>query len=593
VIAILSKSAPADEALARQMLAAAPHRGDCIALRTLGSCVIGVATKADFVDAHVSVAGPVIAALMGKLDNAADLSRELTERETAPATPADVDIVVALFRAHGVNAPRLMRGAFAGVVTDGHSLWCFRDHAGFRPLFYRDGPGAFVAAIEPRQVAVGARLAEEPDFEVLEQMLFGRMPSDAGAALKGVSRLAQASVLAVHGMRGPAITRYWNPVDLLERSPVAPGDLQERFDELMGQAVGRALTGSDAVLLSGGVDSPTVAAYAARAPWRRSDGRLGALSCVFPDLPSVDESPYIELAAQEFGIALDTYRPTARALDDVEGWCRLFASPVPIVSVPELADNHARARQLGYGNILTGDFAEFTFGSPWHLVEHLLTRGRWWALARLLRRERWRGVPWGKLVRHVVATFVPGRFANWYLHARRLDAPERIPDWLDARRVNPFRGDMLPPPRRRWQQAQLNGTEGATITIEADEVCAALAGVTVRRPFADVDLWEFFLGLPAETKCPDLRFKTLAKRLLRGRLPDEILDRRRKTYFDEHVMAQVDYPALKRLLVNPRHRVAGVDYQRLAGRIERAAITRFDWLWAKDLAWIHAFLSAW
>jgi hypothetical protein len=36
-----------------------------------------------------------------------------------------------------------------------------------------------------------------------------------------------------------------------------------------------------------------------------------------------------------------------------------------------------------------------------------------------------------------------------------------------------------------------------------------------------------------------------------------------------------------------------VDYQRLADRIERASFTRFDWLWAKDLAWIHAFLNQW
>jgi hypothetical protein len=316
---------------------------------------------------------------------------------------------------------------------------------------------------------------------------------------------------------------------------------------------------------------------------------------VFPDLPTVDERHYIEIVAERFDIELHTRRPGARALDDVEAWCRLFASPIPIVSVPELADNHQWASRLGYDNLLTGDFAEFAMGSPMHLVSHLLTHGRWRALGRVLLAEHRRGVRPRRLVGHMLATFVPGGLATRSMRWRGLDAPERIPDWLDARRVNetPFRADLLPSGRHRWLAAQRAGLEGSTITMEADEVCAAMAGVSVRRPFADVDLWEFFLSLPAEIKCPDLRFKSLARRLLRGTLPDEILDRRRKTVFDDHVMKQVDYPTLRHLLVTPDYQMPGVDYGRLAQRIERQDFNRFDWFWAKDLAVIHAFLRAW
>ena len=41
------------------------------------------------------------------------------------------------------------------------------------------------------------------------------------------------------------------------------------------------------VLLSGGLDSPAVAAFAAAELGRDGEKPLGALSCVFPDLPSV------------------------------------------------------------------------------------------------------------------------------------------------------------------------------------------------------------------------------------------------------------------------------------------------------------------
>jgi hypothetical protein len=209
--------------------------------------------------------------------------------------------------------------------------------------------------------------------------------------------------------------------------------------------------------------------------------------------------------------------------------------------------------------------------------------------------ERRRGASAPDLAKLLLPTFVPGRLANWFLHWGGFDSPHRIPNWLDERKVNevPFRSDLLPSSRERWRQVQLVGTEGATITIEADEICAAIAGVTIRRPMADIDLWEFFLSLPAEIKHPDLRFKILAHGKLRGILPDEILDRRGKTVFDDHIMTHLDYDTLKRLLVRPRHRIPGVDYKLLAQRIQRGDLNRFDWFWARDLAWIHAFLNAW
>jgi asparagine synthase (glutamine-hydrolysing) len=595
MIAVLGKAAPPNELRAREMLAAAPHRGSCLSLRTRGNCILGVANRPDSADESISANGNVIAALSGRLDNASDLFQALVSAGMPPASSIGADIVVAAFLAYGVEAPRRMRGAFAGVVTDGTTLWCFRDHVGFRPLFYRDEPGVFVAASEPRQVVVGTRLSEEPDFTVLQQMFFGRMPSDAPAALKGVERLAQATTLSVSVDKGIRKTRYWNPVDLLERGDTSRGDLRERFLELLRQAASRSLTGNDVILLSGGLDSPAVAAVAAPESRRRSGKPLGALSAVFPELPSVDERHYIELVAERFNIELNTYRPHARALDDVDEWCRRFASPVPILSIPEVADAYSLARKHGYDNVITGEFAEFVFGNPIHVISHHLSRGNWSALAAILGAERRRGASTRSLAGKLSETFVPGRAANWYLRRRGLDAPHRIPDWLDASRVNevPFRADLLPSSRDRWRQLQLAGTRGATISIEADEACAAMMGVTIRRPLADIDLWEFFLGLPAELKCPDLRFKSVARGFLRGVVPDEILDRQSKILFNDHVMTQVDYPTLRRLLVEPKHRLPGVDYGRLAQRIQQQDFNRFDWFWAKDLAWIHAFLGAW
>jgi len=586
VIAILARSAPVDVAVARRMLAAAPHRGSCIELRALGHCIIGVANRPDFVDSSLSTEGSVVAALSGGLDNAGEIGAAVTAAGFPPASAAAADIVVAAFRAFGSDAPKRMRGTFAGVVTDGAVLWCFRDHIGFRPLFYRDDPRAFFAASESRPVVVGAQLGEQPNLEVLEQILYGGMRADAPAALLGVSRLPQATTLTVNGTGGVAARRYWHPAELLESARLTPTDAGDGLVQLLKQAVARSLTGDDAVSLSGGLDSPAIAAFAAPEHRRRAGRPLGALSAVFPDLPAVDERRYIELVAAHFGMELHTYRPRARALDGVEQWCRLLGSPVPIVSVPELSEHYSLARQLGFRNNLSGEFAEFVLGSPRHLAPHLVARRRWRALGRLLLAERRRGASWRTLSRQLLTSLIPRRLAHGQI-PRASDAHQPIPAWLDAPKIDQVRD--LPD----WSQEQLGGFDGCTITMEADELCAALAGITVRRPFADIDLWEFCLSLPAELKCPDLRSKSLLRGLLRGTLPDAILDRRDKTVFNDHVMSQVDYATLRRFLVKPRHQLAGVDYPRLATRLERSDFNRLEWFWAQELVRIHAFLNTW
>jgi hypothetical protein len=76
-------------------------------------------------------------------------------------------------------------------------------------------------------------------------------------------------------------------------------------------------------------------------------------------------------------------------------------------------------------------------------------------------------------------------------------------------------------------------------------------------------------------------------------VPDEIIDRRKKSFFDPHVASQIDYPLLERLLIAPRHRIGGIDYVELERRVRARDLTLPDWLTVRELARVHAFLNAW
>jgi asparagine synthase (glutamine-hydrolysing) len=553
-----------------------------------GRCVLAVGWPEGRPDASLWASDGLAVAFCGVLDNLADLAQALGEPDVPGASMSPAAVVAAAFREHGEGTPGRLRGVFSVAVTDGRRLLCFRDHLGFGTLFYtHHARGSFVAT-EAKQVVAGPEIGREPDLEVVERIYFQDMDDRTPSALRGVRRLPKATTLTVEPGRA-RLARYWDPEPLLESARYGQHEAQERFDHLMGQAAARMLTGGDVVSLSGGIDSPAVAAYAAPEHLRLTGRPLGGLSAVYPELPSVDERRYVELVAEHLGLTLKTYVQRAAPLDRLDHWMRLADGPVPTVSLPLYEEHYRQVRDLGHRTVLSGELAEFVADARQYLLPYLLFRGRFSAVADQIRARRGSGASVKSLARQLALTVLPAPAValRWRFHRAG------IPAWLDRRKVNAPGVRSIVPARHRWRKIQLGAFEGPGLSVEAEAICQELCGVRSRRPWADVDLWEFFLSLPADVKFPDNQSKALVRHLLRGKVPDAILDRRDKTVFDESVMAHVDYRALRRWLVRPQYRLAGVDYALLEERLEREELELSEFMWAKDLASVHAFLSQW
>jgi asparagine synthase (glutamine-hydrolysing) len=368
-------------------------------------------------------------------------------------------------------------------------------------------------------------------------------------------------------------------------------DVAPRFEEVMTLAVTRVLTGADAVSLSGGVDSPALAAFAAPQHRRIYDRPLAALSAIYPDFPSADESWYIEDVASFLGMPLHTYEPHPQRLTRLREWVELFDGPWPTWSPSGAEQRLAFARELGLRTILDGNLAEQVMAMQRFLVAHLLGRGRFMAALRYLRRDRSEGASTRRIVRQSFTPFIPRWAVGAYLRRNPILA---LPEWLDPRRANAARLNEAKPLRKMWVASQLGGFGGSSLPLEASSILHAKYGIRERMPWGDVDVWEFFLSLPAEIKFPGPQMKGLVRQLLRGKVPDSILDRTDKTVLNEWFEAtSIDYASLRRWLVDPPHRVPGVDYQVLARQLEREDMDLPHYVWAKDLAGIHAFLDLW
>ena len=504
--------------------------------------------------------------------------------------------MLAAFDAWGDEAPARLRGMFAGAWTDGSSVRLFRDHLGLASLHHRASGETFVAATEAKQVVAGAGVAREPDVESVEAMFFGRFDS-RHTMLKSVARFPRASTGAVEPGGEPAFRRYWDPAPLLETARLTLPEAQEQLAAMVEQAVRRSVTGLDAVSLSGGIDSPTIAAFAAPRHLELTGRPLPALSSVYPDLPAVDESKWIELVVEHLGLELHTYRPSSRPLDDLAHWVDVLDGPVDTMSIPELAENYRLARELGARNVLSGEMAEWVFTFGQHLIGHYVLHGRVGATISWLRDQRERGASWRRIARRAGPSLVSPRTGLAWLRLRgRTQAFRHLPDWVDPDTAGgpAERPDFVRPARRRWLEHQLDPVVGVgSYSFDADAVCAAYHGVHVRRPLADVDLWEFVLTLPAEIKFPNALPKSLLRESVRGRLPDAILDRQDKTFFDDFALRTADYEGLRHWILETDVQLTGVDYALVGRRIEARDMKVVELLWAYDLARAHAFLSLW
>jgi asparagine synthase (glutamine-hydrolysing) len=514
---------------------------------------------------------------VGVIDNLADFASE------SPAAT-----ILTLLRDFGPNALVRLRGAFAAVISDGRRVWAARDHVGLEPLYYRADNEGLVVGSEVKQVAAAFGNTPRPDLEIVHAIFYGDPYDEARTAFVGISRLPKGSFL--EWLEGSVrVVRYWDPRELLETGRYTTAEIQDLFDFQFTRAVRRVLTGHDAVSLSGGVDSAAIAVYGAAQHRDIGHRNLGAVSALYPDHPSVDESSRIQMLATKLDLDLHTFVPAPVRLDRLEYWVRAFDGPWSAWHPGASEQTYQQMRSLGFSNMLTGEFAEHVVDVRRGVVAHLLGRGRIRSARRVHQQQRLQGHPLASGLRQAASAFVPRPVAAFRRYRHPLAV---IPPWMDADRIRRSQAANSLAPRNDWRKGQVGFLTVPSSSLEAYRMLQDRNGVRVRYPFADVDFWEFWLSLQAEIKHPDGRSKTLLRRLLRNRVPDEVLDAP-KVVFNAYVTDRIDYGALRKWLVNSSVRLEGINYELLENRIDSRGMQMSEFMWAKDLAAAHAFLGLW
>jgi asparagine synthase (glutamine-hydrolysing) len=476
----------------------------------------------------------------GEIYNFARLRRDLEARGHSFRSASDTEVILAAYREWGTDCLRHLNGMFAFALYDASRRWVFlaRDRAGEKPLFYRHSPGRFAFASELKALLADPAVPRTLDHGALEHYLAaGYVPGDQ-CLLQGFRKLPPAHALTYELETDRLETwRYWDLPVLDTDGAAAPEELVLELEALLRESVERQLVADVpiGILLSGGIDSSLVTAFAAAA----SSRPVKTFTISFPGHGGYDEAPHARLVARHFGtdhLELEAEPATvellpvlARQYDEPIG----DSSMLPTYLVSRLVRQHVTVA-------LGGDGGDELFGG-YYWYNELLRIDAWrrrlpQALRSLIAGAAARAIPLGTYGRRSLLRLGmagPGRLDGWYL----FDQWTRGKLLKRTNRADPAPEAWSPlQPRPGWSHLQ---TAQAVdfMTYLPDDILAKvdrasmLSSLEVRAPWLDYRIIEFaFRRVPDRLKATATERKILP-RLLGARVLPQGLDLRRKQGF--------------------------------------------------------------
>jgi len=211
---------------------------------------------------------------------------------------SDTEVILALYRRHGVACLAKLRGMFAFALWDEKKRRVFfaRDRLGKKPLNYAlvDNGIVFCSEIDP--LSRHSAVFREIDCEALELYLQLQYIPAPWSIYKSIRKLPPAHY-ALFDHKGFKIEQYWN-VDYTSKVAISEQDALDGLEEKLTEAV-RLRMVSDVplgALLSGGVDSSVVVALMAKL----SGEPIRTFSIGFRE-ESFNELPFAQQAADICG----------------------------------------------------------------------------------------------------------------------------------------------------------------------------------------------------------------------------------------------------------------------------------------------------
>lgn len=461
----------------------------------------------------------------------------------------DADLYAAAHRQWGEECDGRLLGDYAAIrwFPGRRAARLARSPSNENPLHVWRRGSLLVAASVPR-VLFSAGADDRLSDDALADMLLLAGPAPYASVYAECARVPSATVVAIdpHQERR---REYWSIADVPEVRFKRDGDYVEAVEEQFSRSLREHLAGIQrpAVALSGGLDSQAVAAFALEAmpagQELRSYTAVPMAGWTPPDRPWAfgDESAHVRAFAALHPQVAPTFLDGADARFGETLEMRTLLS-----SWPQLGESNAhwgmacdaQAVADGCDAILRGDAGNMGFSydgatgySTW------FAQLRWGRLFRELSASSDPRLVWRKFAALAVWPHMPNAIRGW---RDRTNPYRRSPfaDWCPLREEYAVSSGALA--RARASQPDFDGYAFTNARRWRDDLWRRQAsaetylglelvhGIAMPDPTAFLPLIELCAGIPDDQYLRNGTDRWLARRLLRGRVPDMVVDERRR-----------------------------------------------------------------
>ncbi|KZB79656.1 asparagine synthase (glutamine-hydrolyzing) [Amycolatopsis regifaucium] len=455
-------------------------------------------------------AGPAVLTYSGEVYNFRELRAELTGRGHRFGTRSDTEVVLRAFLEWGEAFVDRLNGMYAFAIWDGDELLLVRDRMGVKPLFYFPTADGVLFGSEPKAILANPLAERVLDTDGLRDLL-SVAKNPGHAVFRGMRELPPGNTLRVR-RDGIELREYWS---LQAREH--PDDLATTIGtvrELLEDTVARQLVADVPLctLLSGGLDSSTLTALAART----SDVR--SYSVKVTDQPGDNlDHVHARLVADHVGAryeeilhtTVDLLAPSVKA-------AVLTAYDLPIAKGDEHASLHELFRLVRERSTvaLSGECGDEVFGGyRWYRKPDAVWSGTFpWVHSGRSRHEG------------LELLFAPDLMTKLGLREYERDSHDSA-----LAELSTVSGED-PLEARMREVTYLGLTRHAQVLFDRKDRMSMAAGLEVRVPFTDHRLVEYTFNVPWSMKNFDGREKSLLRAVGKDLLPAEVLSRAKTPY---------------------------------------------------------------
>lgn len=475
----------------------------------------------------------------GEIYNFQTLRRECETVGDTFRSHSDTEIILALYRRHGVECLAKLRGMFAFALWDQkhRRLFLARDRVGKKPLHYAMSKNGIIFASEIDPLARHPEVSGEMDSEGLELYLQLQYIPAPWSIYTSIRKLPPAHY-AIYDNGGLHIQKYWDVCYRATRN-ISEQDALDGLEEKLKEAIRLRMIADVPLgaLLSGGVDSSVVVALMAG----QSQEPIKTYSIGFKE-EAFNELPHAQMVADQYFTKHYPEMVNAEVepllCDIVRHYGEPFAdsSAIPSFHVCRTARKHVTVVMNGDGgDELLGGYPRYWQHHRSISAGHLL--GNWHAPERLASfavglynaqsfparlRRKWLlrmanpelqsllmySAFWNDEERTLLLDRTGSLLLNWrtqWLGDARETADNPVDRmlWIDNRTYLP--GDLL---------------------VKMD-IASMHCGLEARSPLLDHEVIEFCASLPVSLKVRRGTGKYLLKKLAERYLPKELIYRRK------------------------------------------------------------------